>query len=181
MYMLESIILFPGMIAHETAHALACLVAGVKVIEFKPWGLKEAHVKHEEPGPVGMVLVSLSPFFFNVFLAGLTIYFGHLSLKVGSFLLALFMYWLAFSFSYYAVPSTADVHNAYSSVTRSWWSWASGHEGMVKAVLAWIVTAPVFLPVLITLFILYLFARIDHIGVLVFVILFIWLASIFGI
>ncbi|GEM_PF-3882424 len=178
--MIENILFFPGMIAHEIAHAIACILTGTRIIAVKPWGLKEAYVRHEESGPFKMLVITLAPFLFNLAFAALFIYIGNIYFRNNSVSVAFLMYWISASLCYHSLPSHADVKNAYSSFTGKWFSWMFDKEGVFLAVLAWVLFIPVFIPVMLMIFISYIFSQVEHLGLLFFVVMFIWIGHAMG-
>ncbi len=179
--MWDNILFFPGVIVHELAHILACLVTGTKVTGIKLWGLKEAYVKHEEPGPLPMLIIAVAPFLFNTLLAVSTLYLGHMFLKSHqSFEIVLVAYWFSASLAYHAFPSLDDVNNAYQVLTRNWFSSMLGRKGFLNAVLSWLLFVPVFLPLLALIGLMYIFSQIDKLGLVWFILLFLITARIVG-
>ncbi len=177
----ENLVMFPGVISHELAHLLACLVTGTKVSGVKLWGLDEAWVKHEEPGPFSMVLIAVAPLILNTLLSLFFIYIGDMYVLSHKVYYSLVSYWLGLSFAYHAFPSLDDVNNAYSVFLKNWLSAMVGKKGIIKGILAWILFIPVFIPMLGLIGIMYIFSQVEYLGLVWFVLLFLGLASYLGI
>ncbi len=169
--MWDFILLFPGVILHEISHLLGCLLTGTRVTRIKLWGLREAYIKHEEPGPFSMLVISLAPFFINSGLSAISVYLGNSYLTSGGVGWGLLFYWLALSFAYHAFPSLEDVRNGFDVLTKNWFSAMSGKRGAVLFLLSWVFFVPVFLPVLVLLSVFYIFSKVDYLGIVWFVLI----------
>ncbi|OIO25443.1 hypothetical protein AUJ14_04220 [Candidatus Micrarchaeota archaeon CG1_02_55_22] len=106
---------FPGLILHELAHYLACIVLGSKVYGVTFWSPKGGVVVHHRVRPSSAVLISLAPFFLNNLLA---FYFITAAID-GYGVWALISWWLAFSLAIYSLPSMHDLRMSMNSLDRS--------------------------------------------------------------
>ncbi|MBN3037119.1 MAG: DUF3267 domain-containing protein [Candidatus Diapherotrites archaeon] len=174
----ENIIFFPGVVFHEFAHYIACVLLGVRVTAVKWWGLREAHVTHEAPAAWKSIAISSAPFFAgslaSVVLtaaahAGTNALFSVTAFDLGR---VLFFYWLAAAVAVHCFPSSADAGNALSSLIGFYRRKLFLKDGMVEA-LAWLVSAPfVFLPLFILLLVMNFFSRVRNLGLAWYVVLF---------
>lgn len=179
--MLENLLLFPGVIAHELGHLLACLLCGVRVISVKLWGLREAYIRHEEPGVICMFFIAMFPFVLNTALALVCLYIGNIQIfTTRNLYYILISYWFALSFAYHSFPSFPDVQNMYSVLSKRWFGAMVGHFGILTAILAWLFFIPLYIPALILVFFVYLFSQVPGLGLVWFIILFLFLAMFMG-
>lgn len=100
---------FPGLIAHEFAHYLTCLLAGSKVVEVLWWSADGGHVVHHKVGALNSTIISFSPFIFNNILVIIAVSQAIIQLNSSSPLLAAIYLWLGFSFAVYSIPSLHDL------------------------------------------------------------------------
>lgn len=162
--MIESILLFPGMILHELAHALACILLGVKVTRTKLWGPTGASVTHQATTGWKNFLVSIAPFFVNTPLALLSFYIGHAGVHYFAFielepiLKIMLFYWLGVSFSFFAFPSETDLKSGWRTLWKHYANRMLFGKGIISAFLHWI-TAPLLFPAWIVLTV---FGLINH-------------------
>jgi len=106
---------FPGLIIHELAHYLACVLLGSRVYSVTFWSPKGGVVVHQRVRPSSSVLISLAPFFLNNLLA-----FYFITAAVDGYgFWALSAWWLAFSLTIYSLPSMHDLHMSMASLDRS--------------------------------------------------------------
>ncbi len=102
----------PGVVLHELAHRLACTVLGVRVTEVSYLQLPDesgrlGYVRHVVPRSyTKRVLISVSPFAVNVFVAAgvvlaATLYFDDIVHRAAA-------YYLGFSALFHAFPSEGD-------------------------------------------------------------------------
>lgn len=111
---LISIITFPGVIVHELAHQIFCMLCKCEVFEvcYFRVGNPAGYVVHEAPKKLGhQFLISMGPFFLNTFLGAVIsapaavpiIKFGS-STGIHNYLLI----WLGVSIAMHSFPSTQD-------------------------------------------------------------------------
>lgn len=126
-----SYLTFPGVVAHEFAHAWACrrLRLNVHKICYFRFGNPIGYVLHEQPVYVSQhIMVAVAPFFVSTTLALLV------SLLVSSLARAPFYtevreasaiagLWLSFSFALHAFPSCGDADSLWSDVRSPEFSW----------------------------------------------------------
>ena len=112
-YVLETALLAPGIIVHESAHVLACRATGVTVTNgpvLNPFGA-DAYVDHErvESFPVD-VTIAVAPLVVNTVLALVAF---SLAQFAPAFPLALPCYWLGVCFGLTAFPSAGDTETLF--------------------------------------------------------------------
>jgi hypothetical protein len=117
-----SILTFPGIIVHESAHMLFCKLRKVAVFDacYFRVGDPAGYVVHEHSENFTTTfLVSMGPFFVNSFLclliclpAALPIYFEQ------EHPLSYFLMWLGLSTGMHAIPSNQDASNVFSQAKK---------------------------------------------------------------
>ena len=111
---LISIITFPGVIIHELAHQVFCMLCGLHVYEVKyfQFGNPCGYVIHETSNqPSKVFLTSMGPFLINTILGMLILLPASvelISFREFSNPLNLLLGWLGFSILMHACPSTGD-------------------------------------------------------------------------
>jgi hypothetical protein len=119
---LKIALLAPGIMLHEFAHHILCLVTGVrvqKVVYFR-LGSPAGYVIHDEPMLYRQLFAIVAgPFFLN---SAVSVVLINLSLRqwaqatdLPGFLLAAALTWLGISGGLQAVPSRADARNLFDS------------------------------------------------------------------
>lgn len=150
-----AIVFFPGMIVHEAAHALACVVLGVKVTKIKFWGSACGSVTHHATTGWRNFVIAIAPFFVNTAAACLLFWIGHRGVLAMPFFelsligKVLLFYWLAFALAYFAFPSETDLRSGWSVLWRHYKSCLLFQNGFLSffihlftlplLVLAWVV------------------------------------------
>ncbi len=116
--------LAPGIMLHEFAHHLLCLLSGVRVqqVVYFRLGNPAGYVVHDEPGLYRQIFAIVAgPFFLNsavsVVLLNLTLRQWAQATDLPGFGLAVFMTWLGLSAGLQAIPSRADARNLFDSST----------------------------------------------------------------
>ena len=116
-----SILTMPGVVAHEFAHRLFCLLTGTRVIKVRyfRFGNPAGYVGHEAPDSVWKnILIGIGPFIVNTasgFIVGLVA--AKKSLMVGELKGAYFvLYWLGISFAMHSFPSTGDAKSIWGAI-----------------------------------------------------------------
>lgn len=182
---LRNLFLFPGVIFHELAHYLACVILGVRVHRAK-LGLKEASIMHESRDWKN-IPIALSPFLLGSIASLLFLFIGHLGIKnllgqnIKDYLVILFFYYLALSIAYHSFPSKIDNRNALNSLLSFYKRKLLLRDGIIEG-LAWFITIPfIFFPLLLIIFIMLLFSSIENLGFLWFILLFLGSAIYIGI
>lgn len=104
---------FPGVMLHEWSHAHYCRLFKVPVMKavYFRFGNPLGYVIHAEPHSLRSAFwISIGPLvinsFFSIALAYSTRYTDITGLKI-------FLFWLAFSFAFHALPSTQDAGNLF--------------------------------------------------------------------
>ena len=143
------LLFFPGVILHEFSHYLACALTGVKVFDVKFFGTKEAYVKHEKPGILQSILITIAPFFVSNFVGYLLLSEAHL-LLASYFLASVVFYWIGISAVYFSFPSDADAKNSFHAFIA--FSKQKLFSGSPITRFLWLPVIPlVFLPVALVL------------------------------
>lgn len=149
-------VFFPGMIIHEFAHYLACILVGVKVYKVKLWGKEEAYVRHAMPSAWKAIVITVAPFLLCNWLA-LEVLRTANSLLYNSSWISLIYYWFALSLLYFCFPSDADAKNALEGFV-SFYKTKIFKEGNLISRFLWLITFPLlFIPLVILLGIIILF------------------------
>ena len=147
---------FPGMILHELAHYLACLVTGVKVKKVKLVGFHEAFVQHASAGAWKMVVITIAPFILNTVMAWLLLTEAKEQFTP-NLLWALVLLWLAVSFLFYGFPSKADAGNSLRSITKTFMDRIFSKRNLAKSIVYLIMFPFIFIPIAFLLGIMLLF------------------------
>lgn len=119
-----SYITFPGVIAHEFAHAWACRWLGIRVhkVCYLRLGNPMGYVMHEAPEYAFQhTMVAIAPFFVSTLLALFFSLAGCLLTRSQLFsetrdLLVMVNIWMAFSFALHAFPSSGDADSLWDEV-----------------------------------------------------------------
>ena len=150
-------LLFPGVIFHELAHYLACIIFGVEVFSTRLFDSQEAFIQHAKPNAWQAVGISIAPFALNNLLA------VWLLLLANDFVaamnpIAIVFYWLAIALAFHSFPSDTDAINAFNAVKES----CVNHlrVGSTRKKFAWLLLTPfIFLPSLFLTGLLLLFDK----------------------
>ncbi len=107
---------FPGVIIHELAHELFCILFGVKVtksVYFQMNSDVAGYIEHEQPTTLNQLFwISAGPLVLNSILA---IVLSHRFFAYeASYLIQIITIWLAFSVGLQAFPSNQDAKNIIS-------------------------------------------------------------------
>lgn len=110
-------ILFIGITIHELAHVFACLMLGVKIRKVKLISFSDGYVVHNESRSYKNIIISIFPFFFNIFVAFLCI----LLLQKDILLIyKILIGWLAISSLFFSIPSRQDAENVFASIKKTY-------------------------------------------------------------
>lgn len=110
-------LLFIGITIHELAHLFACFILGVRVRDVKLFSFSDGYVVHDTSRSYKNIIISIFPFFFNIFISFLCI----LLLKKELLLIyKIIVVWIAISSLFYSIPSRQDAKNVFSSVKKSY-------------------------------------------------------------
>ncbi|HRS42990.1 MAG TPA: metalloprotease family protein [Candidatus Diapherotrites archaeon] len=112
------ILFFPGIILHETAHALACLIFGVKIKKIKFIDKSGGYVVHEDSKDYKIIIISLFPFLFNIFIA--IICASIIEFTKEPFYIFLLV-WIGISALFFCVPSDQDTNNSFEAIKRTYY------------------------------------------------------------
>lgn len=110
-------LLFPGIILHELAHAFACLVLGVKIKKIKWIGKNGGFVEHLDSKSWKIIIISLIPFFFNLFLSYI---FYIVYNNTDNIIWKIVLVWLAISAIFHSLPSKEDAKNVFSAIKKEY-------------------------------------------------------------
>ncbi len=122
---LISLVTFPGVVIHELAHQLFCMLCGLKVYEVKYFqmGNPNGYVVHESTDrPFKVFLTCMGPFFINSVLGMLILLPASIELMIFREYtnpLNLLLGWLGFSILMHAFPSTGDAKALVGSVLKN--------------------------------------------------------------
>ena len=119
-----SYITFPGVVAHEFAHAWACKRLGIRVhkVCYLRLGNPLGYVLHDAPAHAAQhILVAVAPFFVSTALALAASLSGCVLARSSAFpevrdFVALVSVWLGFSFALHAFPSSGDADSLWDDV-----------------------------------------------------------------
>jgi hypothetical protein len=122
-----SYLTFPGVIAHEFAHAWACRRLGIKVhkVCYLRFGNPMGYVLHEPPEYAFQhIMVAIAPFFVSTFIAFAVSLVACGISRSQAFpevrdAIALASFWLSFSCALHAFPSGGDADSLWDDVRRS--------------------------------------------------------------
>jgi len=110
-----SIVTFPGVIIHELAHQIFCMLCGMKIYEVKYFQPKNpcGYVIHEPSDrPLHVFLTAMGPFFINTILGMLILLPASIEIlefrDYTSYPLNLVLAWLGISILMHSFPSTGD-------------------------------------------------------------------------
>jgi len=152
------VLFFPGIMLHESAHALACLLFGVKIKKIKFIDKSGGYVVHEDSKDYKIIVISLFPFIFNIFIS---IICGNLIRLTDNTFLKLFLIWIGVGALFFCVPSDQDTNNSLYAIKRTfvkkqkWW-----------LLLLKVIFSPIFLSLIIVLMLFKLFDKVIAIRLL---------------
>jgi hypothetical protein len=117
-----TLLTFPGVMVHELAHMVCCLVTGTRVLKVRLFrlGNPAGYVMHEHPsGAWKTILIGTGPFFVNT-LAGFLIAVSASLLRDGGTTTAVAVHvaliWLAVSVAMHSFPSVGDARGIWGTV-----------------------------------------------------------------
>ncbi|MBN2099112.1 MAG: DUF3267 domain-containing protein [Dehalococcoidia bacterium] len=118
-----TLLTFPGVIIHELAHVLCCLLTGTRVIKVRlfRFGNPAGYVIHEHPSSAWKtILIGVGPFFVNTVL-GLVIALSAFLLRgdghMDSATAFAVLIWLAVSIAMHSFPSKGDAKGIWGTVS----------------------------------------------------------------
>ncbi len=115
LYELLHILFFPGIVLHESAHAIACLFLGVPIKKIKFLGKKGGYVVHGDSTACNIIIITFFPFVFNIVIS---LVCARVYLLTGISFLKLLMAWVGISALLFCVPSNKDAKNAFEAIKR---------------------------------------------------------------
>ena len=150
-------LLFPGVIFHELAHYLACVIFGVKVFSTRLFDSREAFVQHAKPNAWQAIGISIAPFALNNILAAWLLFLAN-DFVAAANPAAIVFYWLAVSLAFHSFPSDTDAMNAFNATKESCLNHLKA--GSIPKRIAWLALTPIiFLPTLFLTGLLLLFDK----------------------
>ncbi|MEI7620718.1 MAG: hypothetical protein WCJ57_04090 [Candidatus Falkowbacteria bacterium] len=120
LYYFYAILTAPGVVVHELAHALFCLLGGVRIYKINLFQFKKVagFVVHEEPkGFMSSWLISFGPLIVNSYLA--MFFFAQIR-PIYNLWDLLFAY-LGVTIALQAIPSTGDAESLLTMANRNFW------------------------------------------------------------
>jgi len=120
LYYFYALLTSPGVIVHELAHALFCLLGGVKIYKINLFRFQKVagYVVHEEPkGFVSSLLISFGPLIVNSYLA----MFFFAQIRPSYNLWNLLFTYLGVAIALQAIPSTGDAQALFTMANRNFW------------------------------------------------------------
>jgi hypothetical protein len=140
-------LLFPGVVFHELAHYLACVLVGVRVYSVRLFDSREAFVQHASPNAWQSLAITLAPFLLNNLLGVWLVFFANDLLRELNFF-ALLPYWLSISLVFHSFPSSRDAMNSFDAARAACLRRLKRGSFLSRA--AWLALTPVlFIPVLL--------------------------------
>lgn len=120
-YWVETMLVAPGIVAHELAHVVACRLTGVAVHGgpvLNPFG-RDAYVEHErvDSFPADLA-IALAPLVLNTALAAASL---AIAFRVSSLVLAVPLFWVGGSTALTAFPSVGDTETLYDTARGLPW------------------------------------------------------------
>ncbi len=120
LYYFYNILLAPGVIIHELAHALFCVLGGVRIHQIRLFRFQKVagYVVHEEPkGFMSSWLISFGPLIVNSYLA----MFLLAQIRPAFNLWDLLFLYLGVVIALQAIPSTGDAESLFTLANRNFW------------------------------------------------------------
>ncbi len=108
---LISVLTFPGIIVHELAHKLACLISGVKVVETRLLDTETfgGYVEYEQPTSYNSTfIITVAPLIINSAIAAVLFY---VALELATGVMTAILIYLGICVGMHAFPSHTDANN----------------------------------------------------------------------
>lgn len=109
---------FPGIVAHELAHYVACLIVGLPVSRVQLFG-SDPHVEHAAPADLRSIIVAFAPLAFNILLGFWSWNLAQQAYFSTNLIQALFWSWVTFTLLFLSFPSRPDIRNAQHSLHQA--------------------------------------------------------------
>lgn len=116
LYEILHLLFFPGIILHESAHALACLLLNVPITKIKFAGKSGGYVIHKDSSTDKIIVIALFPFLFNIFIALLC---ARVYILESNQVIKFLMLWIGVSALLFSIPSRKDTDNAFTAIKRT--------------------------------------------------------------
>jgi len=117
LYEIMHLLFFPGIVIHECAHAFACLLLGVPIKKIKFIGKSGGFVIHEDSRTDKIIIISLFPFVFNIFISLLCARIYLLSFDP---FIKLVVAWIGISAILFSIPSSKDTENSFLALKKTY-------------------------------------------------------------
>lgn len=117
-------IFFPGVWVHEFAHALACVIGGVKIHRVNVRS-SSGMVVHDSTNARNAWIIALAPLVIGTLLSAICIHAAKNAWEVNPFL-AFVLGWLGISIGFHAIPSTTDALNVPQAISRRFFETLKG-------------------------------------------------------
>lgn len=116
-----TLLTFPGVIVHETAHKLVCNMLGIRVLKvcYFRFGNPAGYVAHEKPNnAIQQIFIGIGPFLFNSIIGAIIAFPGALAYYSSKASIVHYvLIWLGLSIAMHSFPSTGDAN----SIWRAMW------------------------------------------------------------
>jgi hypothetical protein len=117
LYEIIHILFFPGIILHESAHALACLLLNVPIKKIKFLSKKGGYVIHEDSRTDKIIVIALFPFIFNILIALIC---ARIYLLTFEPFVKFLMIWIGLSALLFSIPSDKDADNSLYAIKKTY-------------------------------------------------------------
>ena len=111
------ILFFPGIILHESAHALACLLLSVPIKKIKFFGKSGGYVVHEDSRTDKIIIIALFPFIFNILISLIC---ARIYLLTFEPFIRFLMIWIGISALLFSIPSDKDADNSFEALKKTY-------------------------------------------------------------
>ncbi len=154
-------IFFPGVWVHEFAHALACVIGGVKIHRMNVHS-SSGMVVHDTTNARNAWVIALAPLAIGTILSAVCIHAAKNAWDVNP-VLAFILGWLGISIGFHSIPSTTDALNIPQAISRRFFETLHGSRSfgwkitkifgyMLTWPLAWLSAAVIWLSNMTILF-----------------------------
>jgi len=121
MYYFYSLFTAPGVMMHELAHALFCVLSGIKIHRIKlfQFGKTAGYVIHDEPDTfLPALFISLGPLIINSLVA--LFLFSQVNAPYNTWQPWIWG-WIGFAIGMHAIPSTGDAQSLFGMANHRFW------------------------------------------------------------
>jgi hypothetical protein len=117
LYEIIHILFFPGIILHESAHALACLLLNVPIKKIKFLSKQGGYVIHEDSRTDKIIVIALFPFIINILIALIC---ARIYLLTFEPFVKFLMIWIGLSALLFSIPSDKDADNSLYAIKKTY-------------------------------------------------------------